>query len=347
MTKPELFLQHVPSASSFLHATSHAINLTLTTRRDLHFFLHSSLNLVAAPSFTMAMASASRRAALSAVQSSSLKLSASLRLPYRFQPCRHIAVMVQGRLPLRTRSFATEAAPSEAPKKTPAKKTKGKSTGRKLKAKPKKKAKAKPKPKPKRKVLTSAQKELLERRRQRAEIASLKEQALSLPYMKAASAYKIYMKQQLPTLDGSPPEKVRQIGEMWKNLPSSELEVSPSASPDALTYASSPSMSSCVRTRRRTKRRTGTLWPDTRPTKFGRPTSRGAASSGSSSGPAGTSAAARSRSPTAGRSRVRRTRTSSSPWSAELRASSRAGRSPRPAGALAPRGSRSVRWRRR
>src|ERR1700744_599001 len=125
----------------------------------------------------MAMASESGRAALSAVQSSSLKLSASLRLPYRFQPCRHIAVMAQGRLPLRTRSFATEATASEAPKKTPVKKTKGTSTGRKLKTKPKPKKKAKAKPKPKKKVLTSAQKQLLERRRQKAEIAALKEQA--------------------------------------------------------------------------------------------------------------------------------------------------------------------------
>jgi outer membrane biosynthesis protein TonB len=144
--------------------------------------------------------------------------------------------MAQGHLPLRTRSFATEAAASEAPKKAPAKNTRAKTTGRKVKAKPKKKVKAKPKPKPKpkKKVLTLAQKALLQKRREKADLAALKEQALVLPFMKAASAYTIYLKQQLPEVDGSSPaDKVRKIGESWKYVSKSDLEVSPPQRRDA------------------------------------------------------------------------------------------------------------------
>jgi hypothetical protein len=128
---------------------------------------------------------------------------------------------------LRTRSFATEAAAGEAPKRAPRKRTtktsaKGKTTAR----KPKSKAKAKAKPKPKKKPLSPAQKELLKKRRQKDELVSLKEQALTLPYMKASSAYRLYIKQQLPTLEGTMPERVRKISEMWKNISPAELEVS-------------------------------------------------------------------------------------------------------------------------
>ncbi len=173
------------------------------------------------------MASASRRVALSAMQgSSALKLSTSLRLSSRIQPCRYMAVLTPlGRLPLRARSFATEAAASEAPKSAPRRRTtktsaKGKTTAR----KPKSKSKAKSKPK--KKTLTPAQKELLEKRRQKEELASLKKQALSLPYMKAGSAYRLYIKQQLPALEGTMTERVKKISEMWKNISPAELEVS-------------------------------------------------------------------------------------------------------------------------
>jgi hypothetical protein len=181
----------------------------------------------------MAMASASRRVALSAVQSSStIRLSTFIRVPSaitRLRPCRYITGLTpHSHLPLRARSFATEAVASEsAPKKSPGRKptktssTKGKKTAR----KPKAKSKAKAKPKPKRKVLTPAQKELLKRRRQKDELAKLKEQALKLPYMKAVTAYRLYLKQQLPTLEGSMPDRFKKISEMWKQISPAELQV--------------------------------------------------------------------------------------------------------------------------
>jgi hypothetical protein len=131
--------------------------------------------------------------------------------------------------PLLTRSFTTVTADRESgPERSAEGKSSTKSTTvrKKTARKAKAKSKSKAKPKPKRRVLTPVQKELLKRRKQKEEMTKLKEQALKLPYLKPASAYRLFIQQQLPTLEGPMPERFKKISEMWKQISPSELEVS-------------------------------------------------------------------------------------------------------------------------